>query len=50
MHGAQPGGCCVLGRLPARHEVTHKDGDCLHNEAANLEYLTRFDNQKRFVS
>ena len=39
-----------LGDCPQDHEVTHKDGDCLHNEAANLEYLTRFDNQKRFVS
>jgi integrase len=38
-----------LGDLPANHEITHKDGDCLHNEASNLEYVTRLENQKRYV-
>jgi integrase/recombinase XerD len=38
-----------LGDCPPNHEITHKDGDCLHNEAPNLEYVTRLDNQKRFV-
>ena len=38
-----------LGDCPPNHEITHKDGDCLHNEASNLEYVTRLENQKRFV-
>jgi integrase/recombinase XerD len=38
-----------LGECPPNHEITHKDGECLHNEASNLEYVTRRENQKRFV-
>jgi hypothetical protein len=38
-----------LGVCPLNHEITHKDGDCIHNEASNLEYVTRKENQKRFV-
>jgi integrase/recombinase XerD len=38
-----------LGDCPPRHEITHKDGDCIHNDAPNLEYVTRQENQKRFV-
>ncbi len=38
-----------LGDCPPNHEVTHKDGDYTHNEASNLEYVTRRENQKRFV-
>jgi hypothetical protein len=38
-----------LGDCPPNHEITHKDGDCLHNEASNLEYVTRLENQKRYV-
>jgi len=38
-----------LGDCPPNHEITHKDEDCLHNEASNLEYVTRLENQKRFV-
>ena len=38
-----------LGDCLPSHEITHKDGDCLHNEASNLEYVTRLENQKRFV-
>jgi integrase len=38
-----------LGACPPNHEITHGDGDCTHNEASNLEYVTRQENQKRFV-
>jgi len=38
-----------IGECRPNHEITHKDGDCLHNEASNLEYVTRLENQKRFV-
>jgi len=38
-----------LGDCPPKHEITHKDGDYTHNEASNLEYVTRRENQKRFV-
>jgi integrase/recombinase XerD len=38
-----------LGDCPPDHEITHKDGDYTHNEVANLEYVTRRENQKRFV-
>src|SRR5260370_24991168 len=38
-----------LGDCPPNHEITHKDGDCTHSEVSNLEYLTRRENQKRFV-
>ncbi len=38
-----------LGDCPPHHEITHKDGDCIHNHAPNLEYVTRIENQKRFV-
>jgi integrase/recombinase XerD len=38
-----------LGDCPPNHEITRKDGDCLHNDASNLEYVTRKENQKRFV-
>jgi integrase/recombinase XerD len=38
-----------LGKCPAGHEITHKDGDYTHNELSNLEYVTRQESQKRFV-
>jgi hypothetical protein len=39
-----------LGDCPLGHEITHKDGsDYTHNELSNLEYVTRRENQKRFV-
>src|SRR6266568_5590995 len=38
-----------LGDCPPNHEITHKDGDCAHSEVSNLEYVTRRENQKRFV-
>ena len=38
-----------LGDCPPNHEITHKDGDYTHNEVSNLEYVTRRENQKRFV-
>ncbi len=38
-----------LGQRPPNHEITHKDGDYTQNELSNLEYVTRRDNQKRFV-
>jgi len=38
-----------LGDCPPDHEITHKDGDYTHNEVSNLEYVTRRENQKRFV-
>ena len=38
-----------LGDCPPHHEITHRDGDYTHNEASNLEYVTRRENQKRFV-
>jgi integrase/recombinase XerD len=38
-----------LGICPPRHETTHKDGDYTNNAAENLEYVTRGENQKRFV-
>ena len=38
-----------LGECPSGHEITHKDGDYTHNELTNLEYVTRRENQKRFV-
>lgn len=38
-----------LGDCPAHHEITHKDGDYINNAASNLEYVTRRENQKRFV-
>ena len=38
-----------LGDCPPNHEITHKDGDCTHSEVSNLEYVTRRENQKRFV-
>ena len=31
------------------HEIAHKDGDYTNNAAGNLEYVTRRENQKRFV-
>src|SRR5215469_12209156 len=39
-----------LGDCPPAHETTHKDGDYTNNAAANLEYVTRRENQKRFIS
>jgi len=38
-----------LGDSPVAHETTHKDGDYTNNAASNLEYVTRRENQKRFV-
>ncbi len=38
-----------LGDCPPAHEIAQKDGDYTHNEASNLEYVTRRENQKRFV-
>ena len=38
-----------LGGCPPDHEITHKDGDYTHNEVSNLEYVTRRENQKRYV-
>ena len=38
-----------LGDCPPQHETTHKDGDYANNAARNLEYVTRRENQKRFV-
>jgi integrase len=38
-----------LGDCPPNHETTHKDGDYTNNAALNLEYVTRRENQKRFV-
>src|SRR5262249_17019110 len=38
-----------LGDCPPGHEITHKDGDCTNNAAANLEYVTRRENQNRYV-
>ncbi len=38
-----------LGSRTPGQEAAHKDGDYTHNHASNLEYLTRQENQKRFV-
>src|SRR5438067_4728673 len=38
-----------LGPCSPGHEITHKDGDYTNNAAENLEYVTRRENQKRFV-
>jgi len=38
-----------LGDNPPNHEITHQDGDYTNNAARNLEYVTRRENQKRFV-
>ncbi|MGB8783489.1 MAG: tyrosine-type recombinase/integrase [Terriglobales bacterium] len=38
-----------LGDCPPKHEITHKDGDYTNNAVENLEYVTRGENQKRFV-
>ena len=38
-----------LGDRPSEREITHKDGDYTHNQVSNLEYVTRQQNQKRFV-
>jgi integrase len=38
-----------LGSRTSGQEAAHKDGDYTHNHASNLEYLTRQENQKRFV-
>ena len=38
-----------LGECPSGREITHKDGNYTHNELTNLEYVTRRENQKRFV-
>lgn len=38
-----------LGGCPPEHEITHKNGDYTDNAAANLEYVTHRENQKRFV-
>jgi integrase/recombinase XerD len=38
-----------LGGCPPEHETTHKNGDYHDNAVANLEYVTRRENQNRFV-
>jgi len=38
-----------LGSCPPEHEVTHKNGDYTDNSLPNLEYVSRRENQKRFV-
>jgi integrase/recombinase XerD len=38
-----------LGSCPPNHETTHKNGDYTDNAITNLEYVTRRENQKRFV-
>ena len=38
-----------LGNCPPEHETTHQDGDYTNNALENLQYVTRGENQKRFV-
>jgi integrase/recombinase XerD len=38
-----------LGDCPTNQETTHQDGDYTNNAVRNLEYVTRRENQKRFV-
>jgi NUMOD4 motif/HNH endonuclease len=38
-----------LGGCPPNHDIAPKDGDYGNNDASNLEYVTRGENQKRFV-
>jgi integrase len=38
-----------MGERPPGREITHQDGDCTNNAVANLEYISRQENQKRFV-
>jgi integrase/recombinase XerD len=38
-----------LGPCSPGHEITHKDGDYTNNAAQNLEYVTRRENQKRYI-
>ncbi len=42
---------CCFSRETVRHTTRSpiEDGDYTHNEASNLEYVTRRENQKRFV-
>ena len=37
-----------LGKIPKGKEVNHKDGDKHNNSLANLEYLTRSENQLHY--
>src|SRR5215471_21162314 len=36
-------------KCPTSHQITHQDGDCIHNKLSNLESITRHESQKRFV-
>lgn len=36
-----------IGPPPRGHEVDHKDGNRQHNDASNLEYVTRQENMRR---
>jgi hypothetical protein len=38
-----------LGDCPSKHEIAPIDGNYGNNDASNLEYVTRGENQKRFV-
>ncbi len=38
-----------LGECPPNHEIGHRDGDYTRNHVSNLQYLTRRENQRRFV-
>jgi len=49
MHPSWFGRVCVSRLLPAPTRGDHKNGDYTDNTAANLEYVTRRENQKRFV-
>ncbi len=38
-----------LGECPPDHEIGHRDGDYTRNDVSNLQYVTRRENQRRFV-
>jgi hypothetical protein len=44
-----PVASAFLGDCPPAHEIARGGGDYTYNEASNLEYVTRRENQKRFV-